>query len=603
MNEYRDIAKVVDKSTSERLRGTVSTRPLRLAFLVHEDLTYQQLSSIIEYNCSLWGGFYNCFIPTDGISISRKWSENLELQNADVVVTCGTDQMQISPQLIEELKLKHDAFTFREWKYWQKEFVDRHRNGVQDDNGVPAVAILLDQTSKNLPIQEDKSNASVFSWPEDSPYYTLLAARFGVLSGFYNEWFVELFKAKTHAILKEANLFEYLRLIKDLDGRFTPISLAQSGLKGNFPLTPFQRPQGLNIFLVGLKPVSDICMFWNYKLAPNIFGPNRELRHLVLPLESLRRPLDLAAFAEIIKTDKFWHAMNINLFSATVTTRRIKSLKQRLLKELGNGYSISRQKEFPPIVYGKIFDHEDVIDVFEENGKFSFKKTWPKFGEEVRSGAWVNEISISDTNNRAIGFPDSSKLNELLCGSVRDDLLNLMGGYWIRQSPNGLACRVYKGTRYVEGRLVSKLEAFSAFFADKGLNVKLNKNHSYAEGFRNLLTSIGGAIILGQGNIRKLFWSLSRLDKPSRIGELRSLLSVENDIAIKTIDNFILAGILIRGVEFICENCGLKHWYAVKSVDETMTCVGCLKVIRLPLFSSFTFRLNQLIKTAVSLGV
>lgn len=54
------------ETTSELRLATVSTRPLKLAFIINEATSKEQLLKYLEYNSTVWGGFYNPLLPTGG---------------------------------------------------------------------------------------------------------------------------------------------------------------------------------------------------------------------------------------------------------------------------------------------------------------------------------------------------------------------------------------------------------------------------------------------------------------------------------------------------------------------------------------------------------
>lgn len=63
----REIARVISEETSsEKKQASLISRPLRLAFIIREDLSLDNLWYLLTYISSIWGGIYSCLVPTDG---------------------------------------------------------------------------------------------------------------------------------------------------------------------------------------------------------------------------------------------------------------------------------------------------------------------------------------------------------------------------------------------------------------------------------------------------------------------------------------------------------------------------------------------------------
>jgi hypothetical protein len=58
---------------AEKRIATISTRPMKVAFLIREDITRMELIKYLEYNTSTWGGYYNLLIPTNGKTLKKDW--------------------------------------------------------------------------------------------------------------------------------------------------------------------------------------------------------------------------------------------------------------------------------------------------------------------------------------------------------------------------------------------------------------------------------------------------------------------------------------------------------------------------------------------------
>ena len=42
---------------------------MRLSFVINESSTVSELLKIFEFNSTIWGGYYNIIVPTDGCKV------------------------------------------------------------------------------------------------------------------------------------------------------------------------------------------------------------------------------------------------------------------------------------------------------------------------------------------------------------------------------------------------------------------------------------------------------------------------------------------------------------------------------------------------------
>jgi hypothetical protein len=65
-------------------------------------------------------------------------------------------------------------------------------------------------------------------------------------------------------------------------------------------------------------------------------------------------------------------------------------------------------------------------------------------------------------------------------------------------------------------------------------------------------------------------------------------------------DDLIESGILFQGAELTCPECGSRYWYSVDSLEQRMTCTGCFSVFHLQPEATWSYRLNDLLRNALS---
>lgn len=72
--------------SQDTLTVTTTTRPKRIAFLVHEErFTNDEINGIISFNCQHWGGRFNPIIPTSGSELKPDWWHMLVAVDPDVI--------------------------------------------------------------------------------------------------------------------------------------------------------------------------------------------------------------------------------------------------------------------------------------------------------------------------------------------------------------------------------------------------------------------------------------------------------------------------------------------------------------------------------------
>jgi hypothetical protein len=94
-----------------------------------------------------------------------------------------------------------------------------------------------------------------------------------------------------------------------------------------------------------------------------------------------------------------------------------------------------------------------------------------------------------------------------------------------------------------------------------------------------------------QKNLR-LF--ISRLP-PDEQSYWRRRVSLSSDI-----DDLIKREVLFQGAELRCRNCLSRSWYHVDDLAQQVTCPGCRQVFHLSIESKWSYRLNELVATAIS---
>lgn len=66
-----------------------------------------------------------------------------------------------------------------------------------------------------------------------------------------------------------------------------------------------------------------------------------------------------------------------------------------------------------------------------------------------------------------------------------------------------------------------------------------------------------------------------------------------------TMQQLCNSSIFFNGFSLKCPNCSSKFWYNINSINDNIQCKGCNQVFKLPIESSFHYKLNDLIKNNI----
>jgi hypothetical protein len=603
MSGFRDIAHLVEGQVeSEQLRAELTTRPLRLAFVIRDDLTLNHLAKVLEYNSVIWGGYHNALVPTNGEKIERDWWINLIRHRPDKVVFCGDrGNTVVSPELVKAVTDGIQPFSCCEWDQWEKDVVELHKTGRQDQIGSIPMLYLLQYLVESLhrPIEQGRSNVRIPRIAPDHPFYACVAAHVGVIRDLYEEGARESLGAEC-VDFESSDPGEYFAQLAEFDGRLYPLSLTHQYLGMTTAFEGSGRPRGLSIVLIDRNWVQDICVFWNLRLAPSLKRFGEKYQELLLPIDSLGSPRNLGALASALTSDGPWHTHRVTLLSESADRRRLRRLADRLRRELGGGVRVEISPAMPLIADFRVYNTTERDEILLEDGFFSFKAPQPEFGDYIKAGQWTVDVDFKDRSNRSHEFPHSSKLNYLLCCAPSAARTRLAGGYWVRYAQRRLAFLVDRHTGFTGGCLPKAPDAFRAVFDDRGFTAALSDKHPYAEGLSALLGSPRNIKLLEEPGVRNLLWHM-RTGRACTYEDMAPTLRLGQDCE-PVVAKLVQRGILLRGMSFRCEACHLLRWYPMSQIGETMECAGCLKTIQPPVRAPISFKLNELVARAVDQG-
>ena len=589
---------------SERIFAELSSRPLRIAFLIYENIDKLQFYLLIQYISIIWGGYHCCLIPTDGLSITKEWWGVLSTYNPDKIVIYRNKQSEkLNKILLESIAYKIQPYSIIEWTDIQIDAIlKRHLQGRTDLlQSIPLLPIIQNklESLKSQP-DEKRSDLKIPVISEDNFYYFLIATQIGVPVGFYQDLYKNRLKAGDVEFLSN-DVDDYLEHLSLFFNVFSPINFSSIGMELKFKsLFTSELPIGLTIILIGDNWVRDICQYWNFHLGVK-FSVSRSIP-ILLPYNIFR---STSQVSKLISTllDASWCPKQVVLLSQSVSTKKLRHLKNRL-SNLFNGTKKVDLAKFQNIAdftlsYSAIGDSTLV-----ENDKLVFRTPPLNFNNFFEDGEWVVDINLHSPYE----FPVFSKLNYYLSGSPSVDRIESKLGSWIRYGGyQTISAKVNKKTNFPIIHLVKPYLAYEALLKDKGYTTEVNGIHSYTEAFLNFLHTTD---LLEKKEIRDLFWSMLS-DRVNPEKDASSIALSYNDIKAKLklgdesdeiIKDLVLKRVLLRGIELRCAYCGINRWYPINSIDEIMQCAGCLHMLQLPVEPFIKYVLNELAITAVKAG-
>src|SRR5215213_1239259 len=239
------------KQASQSRSAELSTRPLKLAFIINERASRKSFLEIVKFNSIVWGGYFNVFIPTDGQKITDDWWKVLLRQNPDKVVFFG----KVANSLASEISARVQPYCM--W-IWSEELL---RKQVVEGNAfdcIPMVYLLLQESRRS-----NKLDLAVLKPPKRSIYRECLLTTYGLLPKSYQKLYFQSLQAEW--VNGDCDcLSSYLDFIAD-NAHLTPIETTALELS---PITQ-NGPTGFTVVITSGYCVSDLCLFWNLRMRPS----------------------------------------------------------------------------------------------------------------------------------------------------------------------------------------------------------------------------------------------------------------------------------------------------------------------------------------------
>lgn len=589
-------ARLLPEMSVETRAATVAVRPLRLAFLINIDAPEERLLKYLAYNSSIWGGIYNCLVPTDGESLTEDWWRVLRMHDPDRIVFCDPG----TPALRKQIEDTVQPFAILAWS---DDVAAQHSSGIDSFGSLTLRHLLLHIYKAEKPIPESKSNIRLPTYHDDSLYRVCAAAQLGVLDEELTSVYIEAFRADS-IDLGQDDLQQYLEGLNQFSGRLSPLNMTKWNLstssEGGIS------PPGFNLVLLSEKwSVEAVCVFWNLRMTPEIVYK----KSLLLPIEILKGSPNLRTLAEWCN-ENVRSTNHLNLVSPGVNKRRLVRLRDRLKPLLDNrfagldiwhaGFGISRFRAY---------ETKQPQEVRIENRVFSLVRPAPIFGDEIRgNGEWVVDIDFRDRRRLGRGYipPRYPRLSHLLSGEPSGLTHQASRGYSTRLAHDWLSFRVKRSTEHVKAQLPREEDLFASLLDCRGYSSHTTDKCRYTRGIIKLLGEYSDAHILRDSSVRELLYAMARGEAYS-IGEMKSFLrpgaeESRHQEVDQLISDLALSGVFLRGYRILCPACDLTRWYRMHDVSETMQCAGCLSNLQPPIEAPFSYKLNELLVRGIEQG-
>ncbi len=571
-------------NVTEAKGAELSTRPLKLAFVINDRLPLSELLKVVEFNSIIWGGYYNLFVPTNGNELSNSWWQVLLAQNPDKIILCGT----VSDALLLEFHTKVEPFCI--WLWTDEILRNQHIEGNAFDS-VPMIYKLAQlqeaQGSKAIRLGVPKFSIS-------SPYYELLAAKFGLLPESYLGMYFKSLQAEWVECDGET-FARYLDCLKER-GRASPIETTALDFT---PMT-YGGPSGFTIVVTGNNPLSDLCLFWNLRRRPSL----GRLWTIAVPRSALstKAPVEtLAAWCnEIVIGTNF-----IVLASSTLAKSVLLGLRKKLAPQL------KKEIEHVDVCCGS-FDLSSIRTVNTRNrdtlqleqGSFRIKTPLTTLGNQVQFGEWVVDVEVGERRIGSFRPPPFSGLARLLADNPPDWHVRSYG-LMARFDDARISYRVRNSQEIFRGVIPSDDEIFISLLQSKGFQAVTTDKCRYARGLIRLIGGQEELVIWRDAGVRDLFYRMSSGRESYTPREMMTQLKPGRDKldeSYSLISNLALRKIFFRGYKVHCPACDLTRWYEISEIAETIGCAGCLTRLQPPLEAVFHYRLNDLVARGLEQG-
>lgn len=563
-------------------------RPKQIAFVLPSRVAHRQLVKLIQYNSHVWGGLFNFFIPTHHGKISSDWQELLKRRDPDAIYVVGG-----SKRLRRELGDIAQPSCIYKWN--DKRLDELHDHGYDYQVRTVSLNLMLRKEFRHAKI-EHPSNLATCSINERNPYYLHAVSLFGFADRRLSKWYEDRLGAQ-HVQYGRRDLHEFLDMFTKVRELQKPIDM--SCIRLNIGVQDSILFLGSNVFDIFLSAgdlIEDFCLYW-YIRAFMRRCP------LFLPLHSLGSKVGCKVLGDWLakirpKVDY------LRLYSSSLTRAGAQRLRLRLQKVLGARYHYEIHFcNFNRLLLGaelSAYEYEESIEasfVDEEHRLRAYRPSGIESSNSMNS--WMMDIDIR-------GITAGDNTGYWLCKIPSFDplFLDTTGRFPQHNlkvsSQHTFSVPVYGDDKYIDILLRRPEELFLFLLEKYGCRPFISEKTKYIRGIINLAGELEFLAFLQDKNKRTLFEELIRVFENKQIGfEFTNIHGIlksgkDHNATRKFIGELSSRRILLRGYNLECPHCGMKQWYSIKEIEETVSCRGCFLDFQIHPEAVFSYRLNEL---------
>ncbi len=565
-------------------RASIKYKPLRVGFLVR-DGNLEDLKKAAGINCLLWGGIYNPILPI--VSGDNAFAEQLmNLFSVDLLYAVAQ-----TPE-VEAFKAKYpflrDPRHYAENIFYEDWNTKKQVLGLLDSKNI--VDLFWNKEYKNKP-SGYKSNFLFLKWEEADPLANVFSLQFGFFPTEPDlKWnYKQIFLKGLHA--QEQNISPGDKLTMNPRKSFGPIDLTSVELRGYGTGVRFN---GNGIYVGDSNNFEDLLSFWNIRAA--------DISVVYLAKDHMERHLSFAqSFLDFLNKLPNRHPNiedHLTIYHKIDDKELVTSLSTQITSKKGLGWNkvsehswngLNIQPSYQVFKWQSVTTHiEPVYDKYVVNINLP-TKTFLVDEDDIDINQQQLSVIVDPYGDYGhpgytLKLPQIRELNEFYSREVVVDPWSL------RVEKDGFSNIISVSDNSIDLYPISKQVLIEKLFDIVDIKAQTSQPGLIA---RKVIEKIGGiedARVLKIKGVRKI---LQEGDPNSSItrGEATKIIH-ENDFQKhkglfiearekRELDSNAVFDYLLKkdyfraGLELICEQCKLKNWLTLKSVDDFWICEFC----------------------------
>jgi len=570
----------------------LAVRPQRIAFIINTNLTEDKLLEIVEYNTSIWGGFYNLMVPSSSDHISPGYSLALVKYSPDRIIFCGEFGENFRKSIIEGLE---------PFGAYHLDCDDKTLDSVAGGICPLKTSCLLER--EVLALKHDSaSSIRIAKINSDHELKFFALAQLGNYREEAGRFVRERLKAKEVPFPSDQTFREYLTSLAEGLRMVYPVHLSEYHIKLT---TTISLPLDAVVVLSNEGTlVEAFCGFWNWRMdVGSRLMPSHD-SYLFLPIDLFRRNGNVKSLADWC-AERHKHG-RMMLVSSSSLQHRVMTLKGKLEELLQDKFrSIEIYHDASRMVVNKMFERELTEEVDWKDNWTRIRVPTPSFDCSSMSSRniWIVECEIGDRESGKANFfpPRFSSQMELLNKACNrgHEVWSIKGDRW-RPSNGKLVFQADMSTDYVDLCIPDNESVFGKVFAKAGYLMRRTEKCDYVLASMKMLESAGLVHLMRDPDYQSLIEGLSLKDGSSYtqrnvVQTLKSHSDEKKKELSATLLSLVRSGFLQRGIVCRCPVCGIKNWLFLKDIEEIVKCSGCQADYQIPHEYEHSYRLSSLV--------